>query len=297
MPTAGLLLPVALAFTAPPPRAALDRPNVVMLFVDDLGYGDVGFNGHPTTNTPNIDKLAWNGKVLTTWYSGCPVCSCSRASLMTGRQWSRMGIPGVFGPTVDSGLPLNETTVADQLSAAGYATGAAGKWHLGQREAYLPAARGFDEYLGIPYSDDMGEARATPCDSSGMRKPPGGGGGAQTTPTEEVLAPYVAAGLAPSPGAAEKSDPAGNFLPLVSHAAPRSSIPRLGQTRPLDAGYIDSAQPAAQLTRVCAPRRNTGRRRTRATAPSTRRSSSSRSTFRGSRRGTHRLFGARSLAL
>jgi hypothetical protein len=211
------------------PRAPLDQPNIVMLFVDDLGYGDVGFNGHPTTNTPNIDKLAWNGKVLTTWYSGCPVCSCSRASLMTGRQWSRMGIPGVFGPTVASGLPLNETTVADQLSQAGYATGAAGKWHLGQRAAYLPAARGFDAYLGIPYSDDMGKARATPCDSSGMRQlghaslsymaqvvpgeqPPG----TTSDAVQETLAPYVEAGLAPAPGAAERGDPAGSFLPLVS---------------------------------------------------------------------------------
>ena len=83
------------------PRAvhALDQPNVIMLFVDDLGYGDVGFNGHPTTHTPTIDSLARNGKVLTTWYSACPVCSCSRASLLTGRNWARMGIPGVFGST------------------------------------------------------------------------------------------------------------------------------------------------------------------------------------------------------
>ena len=197
--TAGLLS-LALAFAGP--RAPLTQPNIVMLFVDDLGYGDVGFNGHPTTNTPNIDQLAWNGKVLTTWYSGCPVCSCSRASLMTGRQWSRMGIPGVFGPTVSSGLPLNETTVADELSKAGYATGAAGKWHLGQRHAYLPAARGFDEYLGIPYSDDMGEARATPCNRSGMTAPPG----ARHTEEEDVLAPYVEAGLAPEPTVDERGE-------------------------------------------------------------------------------------------
>ena len=110
------------------PRAAEDKPNIVMLFVDDLGYGDLGFTGHPTTSTPNIDSLAFGGKVLTTWYSGCPVCSCSRASLMTGRQWSRMGIPGVFGPTVSSGLPLNETTVATLLKGAGYRTGIVGKW-------------------------------------------------------------------------------------------------------------------------------------------------------------------------
>lgn len=109
------------------PRAPLEKPNVVLFFVDDLGYGDVGFNGHPTTLTPNIDQLAFSGKVLTTWYSACPVCSCSRASLMTGRQWARMGIPGVFSPTTNSGLPLNETTMASQLKEAGYSTGICGK--------------------------------------------------------------------------------------------------------------------------------------------------------------------------
>ena len=119
-------------------RPALDRPNIVMLFVDDLGYGDVGFNGHPTTSSPTIDKLAWGGKILTTWYSGCPVCSCSRAALMTGRQWPRYGVSPVFNPVTNTGLPLNETTLAEVLKKVNYATGAVGKWHLGQREAYLP---------------------------------------------------------------------------------------------------------------------------------------------------------------
>lgn len=85
----------------------------------DLGYGDLGFNGHPTTKTDNINKLAYGGKILTSWYSGCPVCSGSRAALMTGRQFARIGVPGVFGPSVTAGLPLNETTVADQLKKAG----------------------------------------------------------------------------------------------------------------------------------------------------------------------------------
>ena len=87
----------------------------------------VGFNGHPTVKTPNIDALAWTGKVLSTWYSACPVCSCSRASLLTGRQWSRMGIPGVLSPVTNSGLPLNETTLANQLKQSGYATAICGK--------------------------------------------------------------------------------------------------------------------------------------------------------------------------
>jgi arylsulfatase A len=144
-------------------RDPKNKPNIIMFFVDDLGYGDTGFNGHPTAETPNIDTLAYGGKKLTNWYSGCPVCSGSRAALMTGRQWQRVGVPGVFGNAVSTGLPLNETTVAEHLKTAGYATAAVGKWHLGQRHAYLPHNRGFDHYLGIPFSDDMGQGRATAC--------------------------------------------------------------------------------------------------------------------------------------
>ena len=108
-------------------RPALSKPNIVMLFVDDLGYGDMGFTGHPTTQTPNIDDLAAEGKILSSWYSGCPVCSGSRAALLTGRQYNRIGVPGVFGDTSATGLPLNETTIADQLKKVGYATAIMGK--------------------------------------------------------------------------------------------------------------------------------------------------------------------------
>ena len=97
-----------------------------MRHLKDLGYGDLGFTGHPTTSTPNIDKLARGGKVLSSWYSGCPVCSGSRAALMTGRQFTRTGVPGVLYPNVANGLPLNETTVAMQLKKAGYSTAAMG---------------------------------------------------------------------------------------------------------------------------------------------------------------------------
>lgn len=190
-------------------RDARDRPNLIMLFVDDLGYGDTGFTGHPTVNTPNIDRLAFGGKVLTQWYSGCAVCSGSRASLMTGRQFSRLGVPGVYGPTVNAGLPLNETTLAEQLKKANYSTAIMGKWHLGQRARYLPGSRGFDYYLGIPYSDDMGEARASSCkqgdDDIAARH--GSDAGWMREMYEE--AGYVDATVEGT------GDPAGNFLPLV----------------------------------------------------------------------------------
>jgi arylsulfatase A len=180
-----------------------------MLFVDDLGYGDTGFTGHPTVNTPNIDGLAFGGKVLTTWYSGCAVCSGSRASLMTGRQFSRLGVPGVYGPTVSAGLPLNETTLAEQLKKANYSTAIMGKWHLGQRAKYLPGSRGFDYYLGIPYSDDMGKARATSCNKSqGVSASPNGDMG------DWMRQLYEEAGYVDTT-VEDQSDPAGSFLPLV----------------------------------------------------------------------------------
>ena len=141
-------------------------PNIILLFMDDLGYGDVGYNGHPTTSTPNIDYLAYHGKILTSWYSGCNVCTGSRAALLTGRQFTRFGLPGVIGPTTNIGLPLNETTIAEQLHQVGYTTGIVGKWHLGQRQVYMPGNRGFDYYLGIPYSDDMGYGYKSTCDDS-----------------------------------------------------------------------------------------------------------------------------------
>ncbi|CAB9527311.1 acetylgalactosamine-6-sulfatase [Seminavis robusta] len=160
-------------------RDPLDRPNFVLFFVDDLGYGDLGFTGHPTTSTPNIDRLAWNGKTLTTWYSGCALCSCSRAALMTGRQYPRTGIRQVLGTVDDLGLPLEEVTIAEQLKKVNYTTGIVGKWHLGQRLAYLPGNQGFDYYLGIPYSDDMGNGKQTSCPGNKAEDP--------TEPVQEHL--------------------------------------------------------------------------------------------------------------
>ena len=133
-------------------------PNIVILFADDLGYGDLGCYGHPTSTTPNIDQLAEEGLRFTSFYSASPVCSPSRAALLTGRFQTRSGIyPGVFGAESVGGLPHNETTIAEHLKKGGYSTAMVGKWHLGvgANETYLPTNHGFDSYYGIPYSHDM----------------------------------------------------------------------------------------------------------------------------------------------
>jgi len=196
--------------------------------MDDLGYGDLGFTGHPTTETPNLDRLAWNGKTLTTWYSGCNVCSGSRAALMTGRQFPRTGVPGVFGPTVQGGLNLNETTVAEHLKKVGYTTAMIGKWHLGNRQVYLPGNRGFDFYLGIPYSDDMGDGIASSCPTDLVTYPSSSNRAQEDIDDDRWYKEgYRNLGLlhASCQGADRKTcnyhdeeDPAGNFLPLVFQA-------------------------------------------------------------------------------
>jgi len=138
------------------------KPNILVLFADDLGSGDLGVYGHPTIRTPNLDKLANEGVRFTQWYSGFHVCSPSRSSMMTGRIPIRIGTAGaawtggVFGKSALGGLPENETTLPEALKTAGYATGMIGKWHLGQQDQYLPCSNGFDTYFGIPYSVDMG---------------------------------------------------------------------------------------------------------------------------------------------
>ena len=145
--------------------AASAAPHVLVFLVDDLGYGDLGFTGHPTTRTPRLDALAHEGRRLRSWYSAYPVCSASRTALLTGRQPPRVGMVGVLNSLSSGGLPLAERTLADELreSPAAYATLALGKWHQGQTKPYLPAARGFDEFLGLPYSVDDGTGFASPC--------------------------------------------------------------------------------------------------------------------------------------
>ncbi|MFZ5942270.1 MAG: sulfatase [Bacteroidota bacterium] len=144
--------------TPAPQRSDDSRPNIIFIFCDDLGYGDLGCFGASDIRTPNIDSLCEDGMRFSSFYSVSPVCSPSRAGLLTGRMPQRMGIHGVFFPESFTGLPTDEITMADMLKDAGYATGIVGKWHLGHLNEYLPLQRGFDEYFGIPYSNDMASA-------------------------------------------------------------------------------------------------------------------------------------------
>lgn len=139
--------------------AAERPPNVVVLFADDLGYGDLGCFGNPTIRTPELDRMAVEGMKLTQFYSAAPVCTPSRAALMTGRLPIRSGLchdrRRVLFPNSDGGIPAREITIAEALKTAGYATACIGKWHLGHLPQYLPTNNGFDYYFGIPYSNDM----------------------------------------------------------------------------------------------------------------------------------------------
>lgn len=130
-------------------------PNIVFIFADDLGYGDLGCFGATAIATPNIDRIANEGIKFTSFLSASPVCSPSRAGLLTGRMPQRMGINSVFFPESLTGMDPEEITIAEILKSKGYRTGIVGKWHLGHLEKFLPLNQGFDEYFGIPYSNDM----------------------------------------------------------------------------------------------------------------------------------------------
>ena len=132
-----------------------NRPtNVVLIFTDDLGYGDLGCYGNPNIASPNIDQLAVDGIRFTSFYVAAAVCSPSRAALLTGRYPIRNS-PKNFGPESKNGLLKQEITLANLLGKKGYATAAIGKWHLGHQKGYLPTDRGFDQFYGLPYSNDM----------------------------------------------------------------------------------------------------------------------------------------------
>jgi arylsulfatase A len=129
-------------------------PNIVLIVCDDLGHGDLNCYGSQN-QTPNVDALAEEGVLFRQFYSGNPVCSPSRAAILTGRYGVRSGVNTVFWPTDTGGLATNEVTIAQMLKPAGYKTMCVGKWHLGLPPQYLPTSRGFDHYYGIPYSNDM----------------------------------------------------------------------------------------------------------------------------------------------
>ncbi len=143
----------------PTSAPAAEKPNIIILFADDLGYGDVGcFNPQCPFQTPNLDRMASQGARLTSFYVPTPYCAPSRGTILTGRYPFRHSV--VRNPSPDAGqsnfgLPQSEITIAESLKPAGYATTAIGKWHLGHKRQWLPRTQGFDEYFGILYSNDM----------------------------------------------------------------------------------------------------------------------------------------------
>lgn len=131
------------------------KPNIVLFFIDDLGYGDLSCTGAMGYRTPNLDRMAAEGSRFTNFLAAQAVCSASRASLLTGCYPNRIGIAGALGPSSAVGINPDEETLPELLKEQGYATGIFGKWHLGDKQAFLPLQHGFDEYYGVPYSHDM----------------------------------------------------------------------------------------------------------------------------------------------
>ena len=149
-----LLFLVASLAALPAAETTSAKPNVVIIFIDDLGYGDIGPFGATKQRTPNLDRMAREGMKLTSFYAA-PVCSVSRAQLLTGCYGARVSVPGVYGPGGKNGLNPAEFTIAERLKERGYSTMCIGKWHVGDQPEFLPTRQGFDRYFGIPYSNDM----------------------------------------------------------------------------------------------------------------------------------------------
>jgi arylsulfatase A len=156
----GLSLTVAVALFATMPALAAatelpERPNIVIILMDDLGYADIGAFGATAYATPNIDRLAAEGRRFTDFHTSSAVCSASRAALMTGCYHERVSIIGALGGNSPIGINADELTLAEVCKQRGYATAIFGKWHLGDSQPFLPLQHGFDEYYGLPYSNDM----------------------------------------------------------------------------------------------------------------------------------------------
>jgi len=135
--------------------SSVDRPNLVIVFCDDVGYADVGVFGAKGYETPNLDRMATEGVRFTDFYAAAASCTPSRAALMTGCYPQRVSLPNVLGPTAKIGISSEEQTIAEVLKPFGYATACYGKWHLGHHPKFLPMRHGFDDYFGLPYSNDM----------------------------------------------------------------------------------------------------------------------------------------------
>jgi len=148
-----LVIPTLKAQTVPLKNKSV--PNLIIIFCDDLGYGDLPAYGGTQTETPHLNQLVKEGVRFTEFYAAQAVCSASRAALLTGCYPNRIGISGALGPGSKTGLSSDETTLAEILKKRGYATAIIGKWHLGDREKFLPLQHGFDYYYGLPYSNDM----------------------------------------------------------------------------------------------------------------------------------------------
>ena len=154
------LAPLPLILAAQPTESPQGRmPNFVILFADDLGYGDLSSYGHPSIRTPNLDDMAAQGQRWTDFYVAAAVCSPSRGALLTGKLPNRSGLYGrrgrVLFPNQSGGISDENTTIAEALRELGYATGIVGKWHLGAQPEHLPTRHGFDYWFGLPYSNDM----------------------------------------------------------------------------------------------------------------------------------------------
>ena len=150
------VLPILLLLTSLPAATAQlpERPNFIVLFADDQGWGDLGVYGHPDIRTPHIDRMAEEGMRLTSFYAA-PFCGPSRAALMTGSYPPRVSLDFNHGPRASTGIHPEEVTVAELLQESGYATQLIGKWHLGDAPEFLPHRHGFDSWFGIPFSNDM----------------------------------------------------------------------------------------------------------------------------------------------
>ncbi len=154
MKTTKLLLTIPLVAVSTSLMAKPKQPNVIIIMADDQGYQDLGCYDSPLIKTPVIDKMATEGMRLTDFYQSASVSSASRAGLLTGRLNSRNGVPKVYFPN-ENGIPTDEITIAHSLKECGYATACFGKWHLGDAPECMALNKGFDEYFGIPYSNDM----------------------------------------------------------------------------------------------------------------------------------------------